>query len=486
MKSYSIILITILIIIFIPLHSFGRSQDTYTIKYQVNKPYCILNFMETLKTNGFYGPNLFQYYKQSALNDNETLVALVEQYKQLKIKYSYEFGGYPKYRFMAKGRSTRDLFYTLSAKTQTLAEFKQITVGIIPYDQHQKLFEIFEAVEPIYDELIWKPYHKTALKKIRALEKYTKKINMNEKLPQYVNFFTSSWPVDIPIIMSFSIVPGEKVKLVPPPQGNTIFSGLLTDSDDYSFYIALLTHEFAHRAFAELPLEKHQQIDQWFTNSKSPNRHMVNFVFNEVLGGAVGHKIREDLIGPHKSNYGQSFIRDFNDAMYPLVASYLDEGKSLDNDFVEKSLQIYGETFPKAHKEYHYLLQAYYLLTDAEDYPISREIMKNISSPLMYEHEKSIMDDTNIDNLINYDFTKLIVISKDHENTFDYLQNKIPGLNDINEVKTESDFVLSFHDTDGRAYIIINLHSMDKFVEVLEKLKAQKMIDSKNPILNLG
>ena len=135
MKSYSIILITILIIIFIPLHSFGRSQDTYTIKYQVNKPYCILNFMETLKTNGFYGPNLFQYYKQSALNDNETLVALVEQYKQLKIKYSYEFGGYPKYRFMAKGRSTRDLFYTLSAKTQTLAEFKQITVGIIPYDQ---------------------------------------------------------------------------------------------------------------------------------------------------------------------------------------------------------------------------------------------------------------------------------------------------------------------------------------------------------------
>jgi len=95
------------------------------------------------------------------------------------------------------------------------------------------------------------------------------------------------------------------------------------------------------------------------------------------------------------------------------------------------------------------------------------------------------MDDSKIDKLINYDFTKLIIISKDHKNTFKYLQNKIPELNKFNKLKTESDFILSFHDADGKAYIIINLHSMEKFKEVLEILKAQKMIDSKNPLLNI-
>ena len=126
------------------------------------------------------------------------------------------------------------------------------------------------------------------------------------------------------------------------------------------------------------------------------------------------------------------------------------------------------------------------MLTDVEDYPISRQIRENLSSPLMYESETPIMDDSEIEKLIDYDFTKLIVISKDHENTFKYLQNKIPELNKFNKLETKTDFVLSFHDADGKAYIIINLHSMEKFIEALELLKDKKMIDSQNPLLTIG
>ncbi|MBT4483116.1 MAG: hypothetical protein HOC71_05505 [Candidatus Latescibacteria bacterium] len=486
MKFYSPALICVLIIFIVPLNSYGQSQDSYIIKYQINKPYCLLNFMETLKTNGYYGPTLHTFYKKSKFSENEVLANLVKQYQRLNIGYSYEFNGYPKYRFMAKGKSTRDLFYTLSAKAETLAEFKQITVGIIPFYKHQQLFEIFEAVEPMYDELIWDQYYDVAQKRLRELEEYSQQVNLEEKLNNYENFFNSSWPTDIPIILTFSVVPGDKVRLVPPPQGNVVFCGLVTESDDYAWYAALLTHEFSHRAFAEKSLESHQQIDQWFSDSKSPDRFMVNFMFNEVLGGAIGHKMKDNLIGPHDFSYGQSFIRDFDEAIYPLVVSYLDEGKTLDENFIEQSLHIYGETFPNAYKEYNYLLQTYYLLTDVEDYPIPRLIRKNISSPLMYESEKPIMDDSKIDKLINYDFTKLIVISKDHERTFKYLQNKIPELNEYNILTTESDFVLSFLGGDGKAYIIVNLHSMEKFIEVLEVLKVQKIIDSNNPFLSIG
>jgi hypothetical protein len=483
MKYYSIIIIFIL-----AFEPYVYSDEAYTIQFQISKPYCLLNFMETLRTNGFYGPTLYEYYKKSQFSDDENLKNIVTQYNELNIRYSYEFGGYPKYRYMAKGRSTRDLFYILSAKSKTLSEFKQITVGIIPYHQHQRLFEVFEAIEPIYDELIWNQYSSVAEQRLHELEEYARQINLNEKLKAISDFFNSSWPEDIPLIVSFTIVPGEKIRLIPPPQGNVIFCGLLTEPVDNYSYIGKIAHEFAHRAFAEQPLTLHQQIDQWLLESKSPHKYMVNLMFNEVLGGAIGHKISDELIGPHEFTYGQSFVRDYDEAIYPLVVSYLDEGKSIDSFFIDQSLKIYEKTFPNALCEYYYLLQVYYLLTDVEDYPVYKLpnlIMKNISSPLMYESGAPIMDDENIGKLISYDFTKLLIITKDNESTFNYLNSKIAELKRFKDLDLESDFILSFHDADGKAYIIMNLHSIEKFESVLKRLKAQKTIVPENPLMLL-
>jgi len=442
--------------------------------------------METVKTNGYYGPTLYSFFKNSDLSKNEELTNLVNQYQKLNINYSYEFPGYPKYRFMAKAKSSSDLIHTLSAKSNTLKEFKEITTGIIPFYQHQQLFEILEAVEPLYDDLIWEKYYPIAQQRLQDLEDYTAQINLEEKLTGFERIFESSWSKDIPVIFSFSVVPGDVVRLVPRPQGNVVFCGLLTESDDYSWYAGLLAHEFSHRAFAEKSLESHQQIERWFNNSKSPDRFMVNFMLNEVLGGAIGHKMKEDLAGAHKFSYGQSYVRDFDEAMYPLVVSYLNEGRKLDEYFIKQSIKIYGETFPDAHKEFQYLFQNYYLLSDTKDYPISRMIRKNIASPLMYEKNYPILNEQNIIQLKKYDFTRLIVISKNHINTFDFLRDHIPDLNRVEKLDYNSDFVLSFLDDAGKAYIIINLHSMENFTDALELLKSRKMIDSNNPVVHLN
>jgi len=476
----------IVIAIMLAFSLYGYCDETYTIQFQINKPYCLLNFMETLRTNGFYGPTLYEYYKKSRFNDDENLKSIVTQYNKLNIKYSYEFGGYPKYRYMSKGRSTRDLFYILSAKSESLSEFRQITVGVIPYYQHQELFKAFEAVEPIYDELVWNQYSHAAEQKLLELEEYARQINLSEKLRTVADFFNSSWPGEVPIIASFAIVPGEKVKLIPPPQGNVIFGGLLTELADNSGNIGRIVHEFAHRSFAEQSLPRHQQINQWFLDSESPSKHIVNFMFNEALGGAIGHRINEELTGPHEFTYGQSFMRDFDEAIYPLVVSYLDEGKSIDSSFIDQSLKIFEETFPNVFYEYHYLFQTYYLLTDVEDYHgLPKLIMKNISSPLMYELGAPIVNDENMDKLIAYDFTKLLIITRDNESTLNYLNNKIAGLERFKDLDPKSDFILSFHGADGKAYIVVNLHSIERFETVLERLKAQKAIAPDGPVMLL-
>jgi hypothetical protein len=476
----------IVVIFILAFSSYGYSDEGYKVQFQISKPYCLLNFMETLRTNGYFGPTLFEYYKKSKFSDDEDVKNIVTQYNKLKIGYSYEFGGYPKYRYMAKGRSTRDLLYILSAKSKTLNEFEQITIGIIPYHQHQGLFEVFEAIEPIYDELIWSKYLEVAEQRLHELKEYATKINLSDKLKTVSDFFNSSWPGDMPLIYSFSIVPGEKIRLIPPPQGNVVFSGLLTEKVDNYGYIGRVVHEFTHRAFAEQSLATHQEIDRWLLDSESPGKYLVNLMFNEALGGAIGHKINEELTGPHEFTYGQSFMRDFDEAIYPLVVSYMDDGKTIDKDFVDQSLKIFEETFPNALYEYHYLLQTYYLLTDVEDHrKLPNLIMKNIARPMMYELGAPIMNDENMDKLIAYDFAKLLVITKDNESTLNYLKSKIVELKKFEDLDLGSDFVLSFHDADGKAYIIMNLHSIETFEMALEKLKAQKAIASDSPLMHL-
>ena len=193
---------------------------------------------------------------------------------------------------MAKDRATSDVFFALSAHTENLEAFRQITVGIIPFDDQRRLFEILEAVEPIYNELVWDPYYDEAHTRLAELAAYADRVQLGEKLGAVAHFFNNGWPADIPVIVSFSIVPGDTIKLVPPPVGNVIRAGLLTKSDDYSSYVGMIVHEFSHRAFAEQPLKTLQDIEQWFAESKSPHRGMMNLMLNEVLGGAIGHWVR--------------------------------------------------------------------------------------------------------------------------------------------------------------------------------------------------
>lgn len=462
---------------------------TFTVKLQIDKPYCVLNFMETLRTSGYYGPTLYEHYKKSKYSQNEELAKLVQRYSGVRIKYRYHFDGYPKYRYMAKDRVTSDVFFSLSARTESLEEFKQMTVGIIPFDDHQQLFEVLEAVEPIYNELVWDPYYGKAQARLKSLKKYADKVNLGKTLRSLAHFLNSSWSTDVPVVVSFSIVPGEKIKLVPPPVGNVIRAGLLTESEDCPWYVGLIAHEFSHRAFAEQSLKTHQQVDRWITESQSPHRGMVNLMFNEVLGGALGHWVREDLLGEaHEFTYNQPVIKAMDEAIYPLVVSYLDEGKSIDRAFVNKSLAIYEKTFPNALNEYRSLFQAYYLLTDIEggaEHRLPRAIRKNIIGPMMYEVGSGITDD-NIDALMEYDFTKVIVITKDHEKAIEYLKGKVRALDGVDGLDAGTDWVLSCHDADRNPYVIINIQSVETFEEVTKKLKVAEVIDPENAIIRIG
>ena len=71
----------IIIVFLFALSPYVHSDETYTVQFQISKPYCLLNFMETLRTNGFYGPTLFEYYKKSQFNDDENVKTVKEKFE---------------------------------------------------------------------------------------------------------------------------------------------------------------------------------------------------------------------------------------------------------------------------------------------------------------------------------------------------------------------------------------------------------------------
>jgi len=94
--------------------------------------------------------------------------------------------------------------------------------------------------------------------------------------------------------------------------------------------------------------------------------------------------------------------------------------------------------------------------------------------------------DENIDAMMAYEFTKVIVITRDHEKTIEYLKGKINVLNKYEDLHASTNWILSCHDAERNPYVIVNIQSVDEFDEVTKALKVAAAIDPENAILNIG
>ena len=84
-----------------------------------------------------------------------------------------------------------------------------------------------------------------------------------------------------------------------------------------------------------------------------------------------------------------------------------------------------------------------------------------------------------------YEFTKVIVITRDHEKTIRYLRGRIPALEQFKDLDTGSNFVLTFFDADRSPYVLVNLQDAGLFKVAVKRLKVEKMSDPENPVIRI-
>lgn len=472
---------TISILVLIFFFQFSSGQNI--VQFKISKPYCIFNFIETATGAQRNSSTLKKFIETNIPKEDTAFYKLVNEFSNIRLTYNYKREEFPTNRHPF--RSTYDLLCIAAVKSISIPDFKEKTNGILPNSEHQRLFTILAASEKYYDKIIWNSYESKLNDQLNALEKYKKQ--SNELFQVFRNFYNSSWTNDIPFTVALYPIPGKRGNSTATPHANSLCVGVLTDETDHAARIGVAMHEMCHVLYDEQLSSFQHQLDAIFNRSKSPYTKLAYSFFDEALATALGNAWTYEYINNRPDTaewYNNTYINGFAHAIYPLVKQYLKEKKTIDENFIEKAIQLFGETFPASLNDYSILLNSMYLYTDVESNQ-ERQELKNIigkyfrissvgfSSPILHQFS--------IESLEKGKETQFIVIHKDHQATLSKLSEIFPAMTDHVKGKTDKNYVLSFFDKLKRPVIIVHIENTGMFSKAISLMQKQQYIDEKKP-----
>lgn len=456
------------------------SNSQVEFKYKLSKPYCVLNFMESAIGNHGTSKTL-KVFIDDKLQNNDEFKNICGEFRKINLEYNFKRSEFPIKR--SQNNSTFDLISMHAVNANSLEEFREKCLGLIPISSNQKLFEVLSKAEVIYDKTIWNEYKNKTQKQVKALSKY-KTINA-EIFNKFNLFYNSTWTKDIPFQVAIYPIPGRKGVTSATPHINTLCIGVLTEEINNNALNGVIIHEMCHVLYGEQSVDFQQELDSAFDKNKSPFSSFAYSYFNEALATALGngwsYKKMNGKIDESEW-YNDAIINDFAKTLYPFVNEYLEQNKVIDAKFIDEAIISFGTKFPNAIYEYSNLLNSIIFYSDAIEENEAVNIIGNyfnisslnISSPILHPYSIESMQDSTL--------TQLIIIDSNQNETIIKLSDVFPEIKSFKFDKTPMN--LSFIDAKGRAVIILILNNKKELNSELEKMKNKKLFDISNPFQN--
>lgn len=451
------LILSAIISLVIASHSFGQSNF---VQIETNKTLGLFNFLETgsgqLGTSKSFREFIIESYKQ-----DKKFEQLIDSYSNLNLNHSIEREEFPKKR--PASTTVKDLLWIAASNSTNLEDFNQRIIGLLPHQIHIQLIEILKNAESYYDNLIWNKEQDNIDRIEKKLGKYNDKIS--ELYLKISQFYNTSWNTNIPFKIMLYPIPLTNGSTTAIPKGNALICGFLSHNEDESEYLlGIIIHEMCHILFKEQNIDFQFQIDKWFANSSSIYAPLAYSFINEGLATVLGNgwaykQIHKSL--DQKEWYNNKHIDGFAHSLFPLVEQYLNEEKSIDQDFINKSIALFKQKFPKAPVETAILMNSLQVFANTEQEDEVHDITNNIhnyfnirsmwfSNPIHSAESKETFNTNRT--------TKLFVIDSDNKNTIIKLQESFPNLkiqtplNTIDILKDEkSESTLVIINMDGLA-----------------------------------
>jgi hypothetical protein len=451
-------------------------------QFRISKPYCIFNFLEASIYNHSTSRTLQEFVDEKTKGDKE-FAQLATDFSRIQLDYQFRRDEFPANR--RQTRSTYDLIDIALVNSSSIAEFRDKIVGILPNSELEKLITIMQSAEIYYDRIIWKDHEAKLNAQRIALEKYT--AQCSESFTKINRFYNSCWMKEMPFVVALYPIPGNSGNSTATPHSNSLCIGVLTDETDHVGRIGVVLHEMCHVLYDEQPAAFEHQIDKWFEASQSPYKSFAYNFLDEGLATALGNGwASKYLSGELDPNpwYDNEYINGFGKALYPLVSEYIAANRQMDQEFVNKAIDLFGKTFPNSVTDYGILLNRVSIYNDADDGSAIDEVRNGVGKyfQMTSSHFSSpILDPTALEYLKTGDQTQLVIIDRNQEATIKELKKLFP---ELSKVKMTTNKIYAFFDEKKRPIIILTATDKANLDALLKEMKTKKYFDQTKIVQN--
>ncbi len=413
-----IIVLFIFLIPVIPIHA---QPTAFHVRF--SEPLAVFEFVNNLSSHA--PNNSFKRIFDSSAYNREPYTKLIAAYDMLTIDYSYEFTAYPYGQKI--GGSTASLLKKSLISSSTIDEFKISAVGIIPNANLFALTTIIQAFLPAYRELIYMPNKAVFEKQLADIRDLIATKHIGAYFDIGRQFYNATWDSTIPF--EFCVYP------LPQSRGftataffNNAVSGVQTNLADYNKLLGVMLHEIFHILYDEQSLAFKQQVETWFDANPSKNSRYAYLLLNEAVATALGNGyVYGQLNGKEDTAvwYRRPYTNLMAKQIYPVVKSYVEQHKPMDQQFVDSYIKTLDDHFPKWSAEMDFVMTDRYVLTDdpADFDTIDRKFPYR--SMTQYETPISMAA---LQKMKAAPITKVIVVGKDNKRTLALIKSNFDEL----------------------------------------------------------
>lgn len=454
-----------------------KAQQESFIQINASKSLSLLTFMEAAG-EGHKRHRNYRAFINEHLGTDADFQQLAKDYDTIYLNYLINRKEFPKSRYHNRV-SVNDLIWSAAANASDLNDFNVRITGLLPYISQNRLYQILKKAEPYYDKLIWDPA-KASIADIQ--EKLTPYLPEFERLFFKTNtFYQSGWTKDLPFKIAVYPIPFANGNTTATAKGNALICGFLAKRPNpHKDILGVIIHEIGHTLYAEQPAKLQRDMQQWFDENPSTFAPLANSYLDEALATVLGNGwANKELTGKMDPNpwYNNPYIDGFARALYPMTEQYLQADKPIDKAYIDKAIEIFASTFPRADKIPATLLSEINLYLNAEEEEDIDRIegtLYKYFNPFPHEYLISINDQSSIESFGVKNLTKLFIVDTDHEETLALIDKHYPD----QKIESKANSIFSFRDQATKsAVIIINVQNQAMLEKALIQLSEQAYLD---------
>lgn len=428
------------------------AQQPVEFKLSCSEPYAVYDFITKISDN--YPDNELKSIFSNSKYNTEAFKKQIADFEQLPIDYTYAFTQYPSP--LKTGLMSRDMLERNLAISQTIADFRNKSLGLIPNEYLSVFSETLENFLPIYRELVFEP-NKTAFEvQKNNLQNYIKNNQFSNFFQTGLTFYNTNWDKSIPFELNL-LLSLDKGNLGARAFINVAVCEAPLDLKDHVSFFSVAMHEIYHIVYDNQSLQMKENIQKWFNETKSPNSQYALLLMNEVLATALGNGYVIEQINKKADEgewYANKYVSEMAKAIYPVLKKYIEDKKPMDEAFVKAYVNTYDNQFPQWNNELSHLFAYRYIVADTpSDWTYFRRNFRKYSNNRM----GAPVSATEVEKTMAMPITKVVVISQNHEQKLNLLKDYFDVLKN-KKLNPKAEFIEIFNLPDNTKLFIINRH----------------------------